>query len=93
MAEVKSLRLVKIANELNVGTHTIIEHLKGAGYEVEDKPTAKLTAEMYNLLLKEFQKDAAVKEKAEKITIGAVDHKDVVLTSKITPPKKEAETD
>src|SRR5688572_24219550 len=93
MAEVKSLRLVKVANELNVGTHTIIEHLKKAGHEVEDKPTAKLTEDMYVLLLKEFQKDVAAKVNAGNITIGTQDHKDVVLTSTISAPKKEAEVD
>ncbi|GIV34769.1 MAG: translation initiation factor IF-2 [Chitinophagales bacterium] len=93
MSEVKNLRLVKVASELNVGTQTIIEHLKNAGYDVEDKPTAKLTEEMYRLLINEFQKDADIKSKAEKIVIGTSDHKDIVLSTKVPPPKKENETE
>ncbi len=92
MAEVKSLRLVKVANELNVGTHTIIEHLKSKGYEVEDRPTTKITEEMYVLLMKEYQKDVAAKEKAAEITIGSSEHKDVVLTKTVTGVKKENDT-
>lgn len=93
MAEGKGKRLVAVASELNVGRHTIVEHLKKAGYDVEDKPATKLSDEMYSFLLKEFQKDAADKVKAEKVTIGIAEHKDVVMTSSITAPKKDAELD
>jgi len=93
MAEVKSIRIAKAASEFNVSVHTIVEHLKKAGHEVEDKPTTKLTEEMYTLLLKDFQKDVAEKVKAEKVTIGIGEHKDVVLPSRIAASKKEAETD
>lgn len=93
MVEAKSLRLVKVANELGVGTQHLIDHLKSQGFEVENKPTAKLTEEMYAILLREFQKDAAVKKQAESKVIGTADHKDVVLTSSITPPKKAVDTD
>lgn len=63
-------RLVKIAKELNVGTTTIVEHLKNSGFEVENKPTAKISDEMYNELLKEFSTEIAVKEKADQLVIG-----------------------
>jgi len=71
----------------------MIDLLKEQGFEVENKPTAKLTEEMYNILLKEFQKDAAVKKQAETKIIGSAEHKDIVLTATITPPKKEVEAD
>ncbi len=63
-------RLVKIAKELNVGTTTIVDHLTKNGFEVENKPTAKITDEMYNELLKEFQKSIAIKEQADQLVIG-----------------------
>jgi translation initiation factor IF-2 len=63
-------RLVKIAKELNVGTATIVDHLSSHGFEIENKPTAKITDEMYNELLKEFQKSIAIKEKADQLVIG-----------------------
>jgi len=63
-------RLVKIAKELNVGTTTIVEHLAKNGYEVDNKPTAKISDEMYDVLLKEFQNFADIKEKADNLVIG-----------------------
>jgi translation initiation factor IF-2 len=63
-------RLVKVAQELNVGTSTIVDFLNGKGFHIENKPTSKVTEEMESLLLKEFQKDIADKEKADQLTIG-----------------------
>ncbi|MBK8298090.1 MAG: hypothetical protein IPK91_12600 [Saprospiraceae bacterium] len=47
--------LVKVATELNVGLHTVVEHLQKKGFEIDQKRTAKVTDEMYAELLKEFQ--------------------------------------
>ena len=45
-------RLVKVASELNVGIGTIVEHLNANGFSIENKPTAKVTDDMYaNCLL------------------------------------------
>lgn len=63
-------RLVKIAKELNVGTTTIVEHLLDSGFEIENKPTAKISEEMYNELLKQFSSSIAVKEKADQLILG-----------------------
>ncbi len=63
-------RLVKVAKELNVGTSTIVDFLNGHGFHIENKPTSKVTEEMENMLVKEFQKDIAVKEIADQMTIG-----------------------
>lgn len=63
-------RLLKVAKELNVGTGTIVDHLNAKGFEVENKPNAKLSDEMYGELLKEFQKSIAIKEQANNIVIG-----------------------
>ncbi len=70
MSEGKSIQLVKAAKELNVGRITIIEHLKVKGHIVEDKPNTKLSEEQYSILLKDFKQDAAIKEKADTISIG-----------------------
>lgn len=64
-------RLVKVAKELNVGVSTIVEHLRSSGFEIESKPTAKVTDEMYEELRKEFHKSIAIKEKADQIVIGS----------------------
>lgn len=63
-------RLVKVAQELNVGTSTIVDYLKKHGFDIENKPTTKISAEMEQLLIKEFSSSIAVKEKADKLTIG-----------------------
>jgi len=65
-----SRRLVKIAKELNVGTSTIVEHLIAKGFEIDNKPTAKVSDEMYNELLSQFSNSIAEKEKADKLVIG-----------------------
>ena len=66
-----SRRLVKIAKELNVGTSTIVDHLTANGFEIDNKPTAKITDEMYDELLKEFQGSIEIKEKADQLVLGA----------------------
>ncbi len=64
------MRLVKVAKELNVGTNTIVDYLNDSGFEVANKPTSKISDEMYDALLKEFQASANVKEAADKLIIG-----------------------
>ena len=73
-------RLVKVAKELNVGTTTIVEFLAKVGHEIDNKPTAKISDEMYDELLKEFRNSAAIKEKADQLVIG----------TRSTPKKEEA---
>ena len=87
-----SKRLVKIAKELNVGTATIVEHLLNKGFEIENKPTAKVTDEMYAELLKEFQKSIAIKEKADQLVIGTrpSGKKEEALGSTNTAPPETA---
>ncbi|MCU0345716.1 MAG: translation initiation factor IF-2 [Saprospiraceae bacterium] len=65
-----SKRLVKIAQELNVGTQTIVDFLAGKGFQLDNKPTSMVTEDMESLLLKEYQKDMAEKVKADAMTIG-----------------------
>lgn len=66
-----SKRLFKVATELNVGTHTIVEFLNNNGFEIEDKPNAKISEEMLSELLKEFQSSAVIKEQADQLVIGS----------------------
>ncbi len=83
-------RLIKVAKELNVGIHTIVEHLNGAGFEIDEKPTAKVTDEMYTELLNKFQKSIAIKEKADKLIIGTrPGAKDTPGEAPATEPEKE----
>lgn len=63
-------RLVKIAKELNVGTGSLVDHLLKNGFDIENKPTAQVSDEMYEVLLKEFQNSMVVKEQADQLIIG-----------------------
>ena len=81
-----SKRLIKIAKELNVGTSTIVDFLTENGFEVENKPTSKLSEDMYNALLKEFSVSMAVKEKADRLVIGTRQEEVVVVKAPPPPP-------
>jgi len=71
MAEkAKSVRLLKAAKELNIGTSTITSFLEDKGFKVDNKPTAKLSEEMYEVLLREFADEKLIKEKAEQVELG-----------------------
>ena len=56
-----TIRLSKAAKEFNVGVSTIREYLAKKGFQVDSSPNAKLTADMYNLLVKEYQGEKEVK--------------------------------
>ncbi len=77
-----SKRLIKVAKELNVGTATIIDHLHKNGFDIENRPTAKVSEEMYNVLLRDFQKSIAIKEKADKLNIGSRKRKEAEQAEK-----------
>lgn len=79
-------RLIKVATELNVGLHTIVEYLNGKGFDIEDKPNAKVTDAMYVELQKEYQKSVDIKEKADSLVIG---NRPVAPPTTPVPPKKD----
>ncbi len=62
---IKPMRLAKAAREFNVGVHTIQDFLKKKGYDDDFKPNSKLDADMVALLMKEYQSEKEVKEKAD----------------------------
>ncbi|HEX5625668.1 MAG TPA: translation initiation factor IF-2 [Saprospiraceae bacterium] len=63
--------LIKVAAELNVGLSTVVEHLQKKGFEIDSKPTAKVTDEMYAELRKEFQGSMIEKEQADQLQKAA----------------------
>ena len=66
MPEEKSYRLAKIAGELGVGVHTLVEHLQKKGVKLEDtKPTSKLDQATYEILLQDFQSDKVSTQKPD----------------------------
>ena len=48
MSDDKAIILFKAVKELNVGIATAVEFLSKKGFAVENKPTTKLSKEMYD---------------------------------------------
>src|SRR3954462_10983830 len=70
MSELKLPRLLAAAIEFNIGQDTLVDVLAGKGFSRDElKPTAKLSEAMYRSLQQEFQKDKAIKNKADQIEI------------------------
>ncbi|SFH28167.1 translation initiation factor IF-2 [Pedobacter insulae] len=90
MSDDKPIILFKAVKELNVGIATAVEFLSKKGFAVENKPTTKLSKEMYDTLLREFQGDKIVKEEANQIVIGKIrrDEPEVAEKAPETPRKK-----
>ncbi len=82
--ETKPVRLSKAAKEVNVSVSTIIEFLGKKGHEVEASPNTKLSGEQYMLVLKEFQSDKVISEKAQGVQLEAIPKK-VAVEAKETP--------
>ena len=88
-----TIRLSKAAKEFNVGVTTIREFLGKKGFQVDSSPNAKLTADMYELLVKEYQGEKEVKNVAK--NLGNISYKGgtVSVDSALQPQKNEEEDD
>ena len=87
MSEGKSTNLLKAAKELNSGLNTAVEFLGKKGHKVDARPNTKLTEEMYDVLLKEFQGDKIVKEEAKQIVIGKIRRDDIPVGNEKAEPQ------
>ncbi|MCZ2128641.1 MAG: translation initiation factor IF-2 [Bacteroidia bacterium] len=63
-------RINKVATELNVSFQTLIEKLVNKGFEVDAKPSAKISAEMYDFLRSEFKSDKAAKDESKSLKLA-----------------------
>jgi len=66
----KGIRLIKAAKEFNVGISTIVEFLSEKGHEVESTPNTKLSADVYDILLKEYKSDRDLKKESTEVSFG-----------------------
>lgn len=57
MAGDKTVKLFKVASEINIGRDTIVEYLQGKGFDIQNRPTATLTEQMVDLILDKFKKE------------------------------------
>ena len=68
MSDQPTLRLNKVLRELNISLDRAVEHLSQQGHEIEARPTTKISQEVYNLLLDEFQTDKSKRDASAEIS-------------------------
>lgn len=68
MAEGKKLRLNKVLRELNISLDRAVEHLAKNGYEVEARPTTKISDSEYQVLLDGFQTDKSKRVASKEVS-------------------------
>ncbi|MDE6651038.1 MAG: translation initiation factor IF-2, partial [Paramuribaculum sp.] len=62
-------KISKAAIDLNVAVPTIIEFLRKKGIKVDDSPNARIDEDVYEILVKEYKPDRALKSESEKISV------------------------
>ncbi len=62
-----TLRLNKVLRELNISLDRAVEYLSGKGFDIEARPTTKISDEVYNVLLDEFQTDKSKKVASKEV--------------------------
>jgi len=85
-------RISKVAAELNVSWKSLIEYLDKKGFEVDNKMTAKISQEMYEILQEEYQSDREAKEESQALEIN-IRKDSETLSAKTIKPKKKKEAE
>jgi len=67
MAGNPTIRLNKVLRELNISLDRAVDYLASVGHGVEARPTTKITNEVYQVLLDEFQTDRSKKEASKEV--------------------------
>ena len=67
MADNKKLRLNKVLRELNISLDRAVEHLAASGFEIEARPTTKISNDEYEVLLDGFQTDRSKKAASKEV--------------------------
>ena len=86
-----TIRLSKAAKEFNVGVATIRDFPAKKGFQVDSSPNAKLTSEMYELIVKEYQGEKEVKNEAKKL--GNISYKGGSVSVDTAKPSSTKEDD
>ena len=68
MSEVKTIRINKVLRELNISLDRAVEQLGEHGFEIEARPTSKISQAEYQLLVDAFQTDRNKKEASEEVS-------------------------
>ena len=73
------LRLSKVAKEFNIGLQTVVNFLSKEVHHIEMNPNAKITADMYDMLVKEFSTEKIVKEESSRLRISSTKNKTIAI--------------
>lgn len=92
-----TIRLNKVARDLNVGIQTAVDFLQKKGFSIEASPMTKISEEQHALLIKEFSKDQNLKKESERISFERHNNKEKskesVSIEGYEPVKKENKLD
>ena len=67
MAKNATIRLNKVLRELNISLDRAVDYLTSQGHEVDARPTTKISDEIYQVLLEEFQTDKSKKVASKEV--------------------------
>jgi len=67
MAENATIRLNKVLRELNISLDRAVDFLSSKGHEIEARPTTKISEEVHQVLLDEFQTDMSKKVASKEV--------------------------
>ncbi len=67
MAESATVRLNKVLRELNISLDRAVDFLSSKGHEIEARPTTKISNQVYQVLLDEFQTDMSKKVASKEV--------------------------
>ncbi|SDG63874.1 translation initiation factor IF-2 [Psychroflexus sediminis] len=68
MAESKQTRLNKVLREFNISLDRAVEYLNTQGYEIEARPTTKISSEVYEVLSDKFETDKSKKVASKEVS-------------------------
>ena len=67
MAENATIRLNKVLRELNISLDRAVDYLAANGHAIEARPTTKISEEVYQVLLDQFQTDMSKKVASKEV--------------------------
>lgn len=87
------LRLQSVLREFNIGIQTVSDFLKKKGVIKEDlTPNSKIEHDWYQLLVKEFQSEKAIKQQSEKVAFGVERKESVTVESTVSVNQEPEKT-
>ena len=88
MAETSTIRLNVALRELNISLDRAVEVLSQQNIEIEGRPTSKISRDVYQILLDEFETDKSKKDASHEISEEKKKEKESL---RIQQEKKEQE--